>query len=98
MFDFMLAYKALDVWVKEVNSSGLKLNIFLRDKTPKPVAVVQVIGPSVSGQFSVWQTGEADFEVYKGSSVVNHRWGMDLTNESVSAAFHEFVEEIRKYE
>ena len=75
---------------------GVRFEFSSNDTSPKPASVVSARSSTVLGQFSLWNTGESDFDIYKDGEVVSHEWGMRLDEASLPTAFDRFVDELRK--
>jgi hypothetical protein len=54
---------------------GVRFEFSSNDTSPKPASVVSARSSTVLGQFSLWNTGESDFDIYKDGEVVSHEMG-----------------------
>jgi hypothetical protein len=63
------------------------------EKTSKPGVSFRLKADNALGQFDVWITGEADFDVMDAQSTdfVHHVWGMLLDDNTFESIFDDFV-------
>jgi len=94
----MTSFELWQKWLQEKVTShegDLNIRYFCNTTTAKPVAIVQVTGKHRLGQFSVWATGEADYEVaQENGKMVQHKWGMQLQTDDSDLAFGEFLKAV----
>ena len=64
--------------------------------TPKPCCSFRLHSDRSLGQFDVWATGEADFDVMDAASgsFVHNVWGMILDDASFEDAFDDFLSRV----
>jgi hypothetical protein len=67
--------------------------------TPKPACSFRLQTDRAFGQFDVWITGEADFDVMDAQSkeFVHHVWGMVVDDLSFEAAFDDFLTRVTQH-
>jgi hypothetical protein len=89
VFDF----KGWSRWL-ETTAQGLKgENVSAEIRGSASACCFRIGTPTVLGQFAVWMTGEADFDVMDAQSgeFVDHSWGMRLDDSTFEAAFKTFL-------
>lgn len=67
--------------------------------TPKPSCSFELETERAVSQWSVWVTGEADFDVMdaKSRKFVHHVWGMILDDFSFEQAFSDFLDRVMSH-
>ena len=67
--------------------------------TPKPCCSFRVQTDRALGQFAVWVTGEADFDVMdaRTTEFAHNVWGMALDDGSFEAAFDDFLDRVTQH-
>jgi hypothetical protein len=85
------------VWLEEksktLQSSSFAVSYFGNETSPKSVAGLQFKSERVLGQFSVWSTGEADYDIVstRGETLC-YRWGIQLQDDTVESEFKVFFD------
>ena len=94
VFDFASCREWLDVRVAELKQTDNRFELVHCDKHKKSVSVIRFSGQDIVGQFSVWSSGECDYEVHKSKKMLAHEWGLSLNNDTFPAAFDRFLGEL----
>lgn len=91
LIDLSQADRWIRIALERRNLTSFSFEFRYQRVPPKPGLAVEAQGKHTVGLFRLWETGEVDFEIMRGSEFVIEQSGVQATPSSLEATFDGFL-------